>query len=135
MNANDYLLMLLQAVIIAAVPIAAAAIKRGAGQAFDILKERAESEKTRSYLEQIEAAVVTAVSSTSQTYVDALKRGGEFNREEQKAALSKSLAAAQSSISPAVQSFILATYGDLDEYLTRRIEAEVRKQKIESGAE
>lgn len=135
MNINDYALLLLQAVVIAAVPIFAAAIKQGAGQFFNLLKERTEREKVREYLDQIKEVVETAVSCTSQTYVDSLKKGGEFNREEQKAALLKSLESARSSISPSVQSFILETYGDLDKYLTQLIEAEVRKQKIIAGTE
>lgn len=134
MNANDYVGLLLQAVIIAAVPIFAAWLKDGAKQVFEILKEKAESDKTKAYFEQIGDAVKTAVSCTSQTYVDSLKKGGEFNKEEQKEALAKSLEAARSSLSPAIQSFILSVYGDLDEYLRRRIEAEVRAQKIEAGA-
>lgn len=134
MNANDYVGLLLQAVIIAAVPIFAAWLKDGAKQVFEILKEKAESDKTKAYFEQIGDAVKTAVSCTSQTYVDSLKKGGEFNKEEQKEALAKSLEAARSSLSPAIQSFILSVYGDLDEYLRRRIEAEVRTQKIEAGA-
>ena len=134
MNANDYVGLLLQAVIIAAVPIFAAWLKDGAKQVFEILKEKAESDKTKAYIEQIGDAVKTAVSCTSQTYVDSLKKGGEFNKEEQKEALAKSLEAARNSLSPAIQSFILSVYGDLDEYLRRRIEAEVRAQKIEAGA-
>ncbi len=134
MNANDYVGLLLQAVIIAAVPIFAAWLKDGAKQVFEILKEKAESDKTKAYFEQIGDAVKTAVSCTSQTYVDSLKKGGEFNKEEQKEALAKSLEAARNSLSPAIQSFILSVYGDLDEYLRRRIEAEVRAQKIEAGA-
>ena len=36
--------------------------------------------------------------------------------------------------SPAVREFIEAAYGDIQEYLTTRIEAEVRKQKNEASA-
>lgn len=135
MNANDYVGLLLQAVIIAAVPIFATWLKDGAKQVFEILKEKAESDKTKAYFEQIGDAVKTAVSCTSQTYVDSLKKGGEFNKEEQKAALLKSLEATRQSLSPWVKNFIITTYGDMDEYLTRMIEAEVRKQKISVGSE
>jgi hypothetical protein len=135
MNLNDYVLLLLQAVIIAAVPIFAAAIKSGAGKLFDIMKDKTKSEKMQLYLSQIKDAIEMAVSCTSQTYVDSLKKGGEFNKEEQKAALLKSLEATRQSLSPWVKNFIITTYGDMDEYLTRMIEAEVRKQKISVGSE
>lgn len=135
MSVNDYLLMILQAVIIAVVPIAAAALRSWVRQLIEIAKEKSESEKMRQYLDEIGQAVETAVACTSQTYVDALKRGGEFNKDEQKEALSKSLEAARGSLSPWIKDFIYSTYGDVDTYLTQRIEAQVRKQKQETWTE
>lgn len=70
------------------------------------------------------------VAATSQTYVDALKQAGKFDLEAQKEAAQKALTACLASISPAAQAFIEALYGDLTEYLTTKIEAEVRRQKI-----
>ena len=40
------------------------------------------------------------------------------------------MTACLASISPATQEFIESVYGDLTEYLTTKIEAEVRNQKI-----
>ena len=57
---------------------------------------------------------------------------GKFDAEAQKQAAQKALAACLQSISPAAQRFIESAYGDIREYLTTRIEAEVRKQKGEA---
>ena len=50
--------------------------------------------------------------------------------EAQKEAAQKALTACLASISPAAQAFIEVLYADLTEYLTTKIEAEVRRQKI-----
>lgn len=84
----------------------------------------------RGYITEIADAVSAAVAATSQTYVDALKQAGKFDLEAQKEAAQKALTACLASISPAAQAFIEALYGDLTEYLTTKIEAEVRRQKI-----
>lgn len=67
------------------------------------------------------------MSAVSQTYVDELKKAGSFDAEAQKQALAMALAACIKAISPATKAFIEETYGDLTEYLTTYIEAEVRK--------
>lgn len=90
----------------------------------------AESDLVQSYLEEISRAVTTAVSYTSQTYVDSLKASGSFTVEAQKKALEKSIAAALSILTPAAADFIEQAYGDAKEYIIPLIEAEVRKQKI-----
>lgn len=88
-----------------------------------------DSIKKQDAIEEITDAVSTAVSATSQTYVDELKAAGNFGAEAQKQALLMSLTACIKALSPAATTFIETAYGDLTEYLTGRIEAEVRAQK------
>ena len=76
------------------------------------------------------AAAADAVSMVSQTYVDALKAAGNFGEEAQKEALSRALAACLASLSQSAQEYISTTYGDINAYLTTKIEAEVRAQKL-----
>lgn len=89
----------------------------------------AESVKAKTYITEAAEAIAAAVAATNQTYVDALKKAGTFDAAAQKEAAQKALEACLASISPAAQSFIETAYGDIREYLTTRIEAEVRKQK------
>lgn len=88
-----------------------------------------DSIKQQNAIKEITDAVSIAVSATSQTYVDALKKAGSFDAEAQKKALLTSLNACIKALSPAAKAFIETAYGDLTEYLTGRIEAEVRAQK------
>lgn len=129
---QEFLSNLLTAVITAAVPVVAAYIIALVKKAGDNATAETEDIKAQGYIREIVNAVADAVAATSQTYVDALKNAGEFTAEAQKEALQKALTACIASISPAAQAFIEAVYGDLKEYLTNKIEAEVRKQKLET---
>ena len=66
--------------------------------------------------------------------MDALKQAGTFTKEAQAEAAQKALTACMASISPAATAFIEEAYGDLKAYLANKIEAEVRKQKVETPA-
>ena len=130
---NEFLSTLLQAVIIAAVPICAGAAVKGVRAAVQYLASKSESEIAKKYLTDVADAISTAVTYTSQTYVDSLKNSGEFTKEAQKKAAEKALAACLASISPAAQEFMESVYDDITEYLTTKIEAEVRNQKTGIG--
>ena len=125
---QEFITALLTAVITAAVPVitvyAVNALKR-AGANADI--------KVKGYINEITTAVAEAVSATSQTYVDALKQAGKFTAQAQKEAAKKALNACIASLTPAATKFIESAYGDLKEYLSNKIEAEVRKQKLSTG--
>ena len=127
---NEVVFNLLMTVITAAstalTAYAIAFIKKKGEQA----AAQTDSIKKQDAIEEITDAVSTAVSATSQTYVDALKAAGSFDAEAQKQALLMSLTACIKALSPAAKTFIETAYGDLTEYLTGRIEAEVRAQKV-----
>lgn len=127
---NEAVFNLLMAVLTAAVTalsaFVAAFVKKKGEQA------AAETNSTllKNVIEEVTGIVDIAVSAVSQTYVDELKKAGSFDAEAQKQALAMALAACIKAISPATKAFIEETYGDLTEYLTTYIEAEVRKQKV-----
>lgn len=130
---QEFLSTLLIAVITAAVPVITtygiSLIKKAADNA----AANTDNIKAQGYITEISNAISDAVAATSQTYVDALKKAGNFTKEAQAEAARKSLAACIASISPGAQEFIEAAYGDLKEYLKTKIEAEVRKQKLSLG--
>lgn len=121
----NLLMTVLTAVITAVSAYGIAFIKKKGEQA----AAQTDSIKRQDAIEEMTDAISVAVSATSQTYVDALKAAGSFDAEAQKQALTMSLTACIKALSPAVKTFIELTYGDLTEYLTGRIEAEVRAQK------
>lgn len=116
-------------------PIFTAYIVKAVQKAGNNAAADTENIKVQGYIEEITAAITQAVSATSQTYVDALKESGEFTLEAQKEALQKSIETAKAILSPAALEFIDDVYGDFVDYVTPKIEAEVRKQKLEVPAE
>ena len=121
------------AVITAAVPVLTAYLvvfirKVGANAAAN-----AESVKAKDYISEVTETIAAAVAATNQTYVDALKNAGKFDAAAQREAAQKALETCLASISPAAKAFIEAAYGDIQEYLTTKIEAEVRTQKNEAA--
>lgn len=126
---NEFLSELLKAVITAAIPVLSAFFITLINKLRARATAQTEDIKTQGYIAEIADAVSVAVATTSQTYVDALKKAGGFTADAQKEAAQKALTACIASISPAAQTFITSAYGDLTAYLMNRIEAEVRKQK------
>lgn len=130
---NDFIATLLQAVLVAAVPVCAAFIGKGLKALGAYLGQKSENETAKKYLAAVADAVATAVTYTSQVYVDKLKETGQFTKENQREALGIAVAQAKNLLTAEAAAFLESAYGDLNEYLQSRIEAEVRNQKMGVG--
>lgn len=130
---NEFLTTLLQAVLVAAVPVCAAFLGKGLKALANYLGQKSESDTVKMYMEAIADAVATAVTYTSQVYVDKLKETGQFTKENQREALGIAVAQAKNLLTAEAAAFLESAYGDLNEYLKSRIEAEVRNQKMGVG--
>lgn len=126
---SEFLCQLLQAVIIAAIPVCGAYLTKFLKKKSAQIAAETNSTEMKSLIEQVDDAVSKAVTYTTQTFVDALKKNGIFDAEAQKEALQKSLDKTMALLSEVAKSALEEIYGDLNEYLTVRIEAEVKSQK------
>jgi len=126
---REILITALEAVIMAAIPVLTTYIVKFLQTKSAQAVAQTENETAHSYLAEITSAVTTAVTATSQTYVDSLKATGAFTKEAQATALSKAKETALSILSTEAQAFIKKAYGDITTYLEARIEAEVKTQK------
>lgn len=131
---KEFLFELLQAIATAAIPVCAAFLVQFLRRKSAQIGAQTDSLEVKELLDEVTDAVTTAVTYTSQTYVDALKKNGIFDTDAQKAALQKSLDKAISLLSESARSALAEIYGDLNEYLTSKIEAEVRNQKTALSA-
>lgn len=131
---KELLFDLLLAVVTAAVPVLTVYAVGFINKAKENAVADTDDIKKQGYITEIADAISSAVAATSQTYVDALKQAGTFTKEAQAEAAQKALTACMASISPAATAFIEEAYGDLKAYLANKIEAEVRKQKVEAPA-
>ena len=126
---NEFFSTLLQAVLVAAVPVIAAFASKGFVALAQYLGVKVENATFAKYADQIAKAVSTAVIYVAQTNVDELKKSGTFTEENQKIAMQKALEVAKKQLTQEALEFIEITYGDITEYLTSKLEAEVKIQK------
>ena len=89
--------------------------------------ENSEQEK---YLKLLQSAVEDAVQAVNQTFTDALKEKEEFTKEKQKEAFNKAVAAVYAALSDEALECLEYMVDDLQEVITQKIEAQVRKEKI-----
>lgn len=130
---KEFMFTLLQGILSVAIPLATAYLVTFLKKKSAQVQAQTENEKAQQYIGEITNAVTTAVTATSQTYVDALKANNAFTKEAQLEALSKAKDTALSILSPAAAQFIVEVYGDLNTYLTAKIEETVRVQKTETA--
>lgn len=127
---NEILSNILMMVLVAVVPTISAVIVSAIKNITNSLVEKSKSEITDKILIEISDCAQSAVLSVSQTYVDTLKAAGTFDDAAQKKALAMALAALTGSLTQSAKDFIVENFGDLTTYLTGRIEAEVKRQKL-----
>lgn len=127
---NEVINNIFMAVITVAVPAVSALAVQTVRRITDQLAAQTENETADRILAEIAEMVQDAVYATSQTYVDALKATGTFNEASQRQALRTALAACLGSLSQSAKDFIQDNFGNAETYLTGRIEAEVKRQKL-----
>ena len=127
---NELIVTLLEAVITAAVPVCTAFIVQFLRKKTAQAVAQTDNIKIKELMERVSDAVTTAVTYTNQTYVDAVRKKGVLNAEAQREAMEKSLEKTYLLLSEVAVESLNEIYGSAEEYLTSRIEAEVRKQKM-----
>ena len=126
---KDLGLALLQAVILAIVPILSGyLIQFIRAKAADI-KAGTTNEHILSAIFLIEEIVTKTVAFVQQTYVDNLKKDGNFSAEEQKIAFEKAYESIVQLVNDEQKELIESLFGNFSDWLTILIEAAVRKQK------
>ena len=93
------------------------------------LSTKIKDEKAAKLLTQATEIVVTAVKSVFQTYVESLKNSGTFDKTAQLEALNKAKTIVTSELTVELKDFIVANYGDLENWITNQIEASIYKLK------
>lgn len=71
----------------------------------------------------------SCVIATNQTYVESLKKQGKFDVEAQKQAFERTTQAVLTILSQEAKDYLANIYGDLDKYISEKIEASVNINK------
>lgn len=125
----EFLQNLLFAVIAAAVPVVTTYLCKWLTSLSENNKTKAKNEKTKAVLEQITDMIVSAVETTTSTYVKQLKADNIFSEEAQKEAFNKTFETVKKQLTEESQKIIAETYGDVETYLTNKIEQFVEELK------
>ena len=94
----------------------------------DINKER-DNVLEEKYLTMLGATISDCVTATTQTYVESLKKQGKFDAEAQKEAFNQTYTAVINILSEEAKKYLTVAVGDLNLYITQKIEAEVNANK------
>ena len=81
--------------------------------------------KLKNILTSLNTLVQNSVLEVYQTYVEALKKAGNFNAEAQKLALERCLALVKANMPKALETWLKANYSDIESYLKSLIEANI----------
>ena len=93
------------------------------------LKLNTDDQHVKGLIDLVNNIVKDCVLATNQTYVKALKKDNIFTKEAQEEAFKITYDSVVKILSSEAEEYITSTYGDLETYLTYKIEAEVNAQK------
>lgn len=95
----------------------------------DDIKKVQNLEIEQKYFDMLETTISNCVIATTQTYVDTLKKQKAFGEEEQKEAFRRTYNAVLKILSDEAIIYLTTAVGDLELYITQKIETEVNLNK------
>lgn len=93
------------------------------------LDEKVSNNISRKYIDMLADTITNCVVSTNQTYVDALKEANAFDKEAQKKAFELTYNKIMNVLTEDAKEYLTTIYGDLEIYITTKIESEVKLYK------
>lgn len=93
------------------------------------LKQKKDNEMYTKYLGMLESTIIDCVISTTQTYVESLKKQGKFDADAQKIAFTKTYTNVMAILNKDAKKYLEEAIGDLETYVYNKIEAEVNLTK------
>ena len=127
----ELLAQIMEVVIIPLLGIITAYVVKLVNTKINEISEKRENELEKKYLDMLSETITDCVMATTQTYVDSLKKKGEFTAEAQKEAFNQTYEAVMTILSEDAKEYLTEAVGDLNLYITQKIEAEVKVNKTE----
>ena len=93
------------------------------------IKTNIDDTTLKKYMDMLTQTITDCVIATNQTYVESLKAQGKFDAEAQKKAFELTSNAVMEILSADAQEYLSSAVGDLNAYITKKIEAEVNANK------
>jgi len=127
---KDIGLQILYIVVSAIMPVIAGFLAALIKQKVSEISARMENEKIAIYLQTVTNVLTDAVLEVEQTYVDTLKKAGEFTPEAAEKAKAKAYEIADRLITQNCKEAVEYIYGDFESYALTKIEALVKENKV-----
>jgi hypothetical protein len=125
----EFLQELLYAILTAATPILTFYACKFLQALYAEHKGKIKNETVRNVLQNVTDMIASAVTTTTSTYVKALKADNLFDVEAQKNAFNMTYDAVKKQLTVESKKVIEEVYGDLETYLTNKIEELVENLK------
>ena len=123
------LAQIMEVVIIPLLGILTAYVVKLVNAKINDISEKRNSDIEKKYLEMLNSTISDCVVATTQTYVESLKKQGKFDVDAQKEAFNQTYAAVMNILSEDAKDYLNEAIGDLNLYITQKIEAEVKITK------
>ena len=125
----EFLQNLSLAIVTAAVPVITGFICKWLQSLYENNKNKIKNETAQIVLSQVTDMITSAVETTTSTYVKQLKADNMFNADAQKEAFNKTFEAVKKQLTSDAETVIHNTYGDVETYITNKIEQIVEQLK------
>ena len=120
---------IMEVVVIPLLGILTAYVVRLVNAKIEDISNKRENELEKKYLDMLGTTITDCVVATTQTYVESLKKQGAFDAEAQKEAFNQTYNAVMDILSEDAKDYLTEAVGDLQLYITQKIEAEVKNNK------
>lgn len=94
-----------------------------------IINKYVKNEKGKTIADSFKQLVMTNVQSTYQTYVEALKKEGKFDKEAQENALSRCVDNVKKTMPDVIKKWLGSNYQDITEVIKQMIESCIKESK------
>lgn len=121
----DWLTLVIQIIEVCIIPL----LGLLTGYLIDYIKTKTNSAKLDKYVDMLNDTITECVLATKQTYVETLKKNGNFDETAQKEAFEKTKQAVMNILSADAKEYLTTVYGDLNAYVNQKIESEVNLTK------
>ena len=98
-------------------------------KAYEKALAKTDNETTQKYINIAADIIENAVIATTETYVKTLKAEGKFDKEAQLKALEATKDAVLKTLSDDAKQHLMGSIGDLESYITNKIEAVIKNTK------
>ena len=120
---------IMEVVIIPLLGILTAYIVKLVNTKIEDINENRNNALEEKYLIMLGETITDCVTATTQTYVETIKKQGTFDVEAQKEAFNQTYNAIINILSEEAKEYLTVAVGDLNLYITQKIEAEVNATK------